>query len=96
MDAKLINQTKEQSAILYPQEMPKQSEFLTVMEGVKTLRFWHLFVMLFCSTFYGMYMAAAYKNFGSVVGGIEDKTLTLAGSFGAVCNGLSRIFWASL
>ncbi len=39
-------------------------------------------------------MAGAFKTFGSNEGnGITDKTLTLAGSLGASCNGLSRIFW---
>jgi hypothetical protein len=51
--------------------------------------------MIFCSAFYGMYMAGAFKNFGSKEG-IDDKTLTLAGSLGSACNGLSRVFWATI
>jgi hypothetical protein len=64
--------------------------------GLTKWRFWHMFIMLFCSGFYGIYLTSVYKTFGSSKGGIDDFTLTLAGAFGSVCNGLSRIFWASL
>ena len=65
-------------------------------EGLTHRKFYHLAIMLYCSTFYGMYMSSAYKNFGSKKGNIDDFTLTLAGAFGSICNGFSRIFWASL
>lgn len=43
-----------------------------------------------------MYMASVFKSFGSVEGSIDDMTLTVAGSIGGACNGLSRVFWATL
>jgi len=49
--------------------------------------------MLFCSVFYGMFMANAYKPLGEK-NGIDDHFLTLTGAFGSVMNGSSRIFWA--
>ena len=45
-------------------------------------------------TFYGLYMASSYKIVGEDF--IDDKHLTIAGSLGAVCNGGSRLMWASL
>ena len=53
-----------------------------------------MFALIFFSSFFGLYMCAVYKNFGSVVGHIDDRTLTIAGTVGAVCNGLSRVVWA--
>ena len=51
--------------------------------------------MIFCSAFYGLYMASVFKTFGSVTGDIDDGTLTLAGSLGSACNGLFRIVFAT-
>ena len=59
----------------------------------KTIRFWHLAVMFYAGVFYGVYIAAVYKTIAT---GIKDSKLTLAGALGAVCNGCSRIFWATL
>jgi len=56
--------------------------------------FYYVWVMLFCSAFYGMFMAAAFKNYGSTAGKIDDVTLSWAASIGALCNGISRIVWA--
>lgn len=41
-----------------------------------------------------MYVASTFKNFGKEKG-LDDYVLTAAGSFGAVFNGTSRIFWAT-
>ena len=50
-------------------------------------------IMLYSGVFYGVYMASVYKTLAL---NIDDHALTVAGSIGAVCNGGSRIFWASL
>ena len=51
--------------------------------------------MSILGTFFSLYIASAYKvsaddNF------ISNRDLTIAGSIGAVCNGSSRLIWASL
>ena len=69
-------------------------EEVTVMQGVKSCRFFHMFMMLMLGLFYSLYIASVYKSFGSEK--LGDSVLTLAGSIGAVCNGGSRIFWANL
>lgn len=59
-------------------------------------QFYQICVMLFCSVFYGILLVATFKNFGSVRGGIDDTTLTLAGSVGALVNGIFRVLWSLL
>ncbi len=44
---------------------------------------------------YGYYMSNQFKQYG-FTGGIDDKTLTLIGSCGALFNGCFKVFWASL
>ena len=50
--------------------------------------------MLFNGIFFGMYVASVYK--GVALGYLDDSTLTLAGSLGAIANGSSRFLWATL
>jgi len=50
--------------------------------------------MLFFGIFYGVYVASVYKT--AVNGILGDHVLTLAGALGSVCNGSSRIMWATL
>lgn len=46
---------------------------------------------------FGQFVVNQYKNYGIKFPEINDDTfLTLVGSLSSVCNGLSRIFWASL
>ena len=78
------------------EEVMEMEEAITVGEALQTWKFYHMALMIYCSAFYGMYMAVVFKNFGSVYGNISDSMLTLAGSLGAACNGLSRVFWATL
>ena len=68
---------------------------VTVSEAIHTRRFYHMGLLLFQGIFFGLFVASVYKNVG-LDGAISDKALTLAGSIGSVCNGSSRIFWASL
>jgi hypothetical protein len=51
--------------------------------------------MFIFGTFYGLYVAGSYK-FSADEKYIDDEVLTIAGALGAVCNGGSRLLWASL
>jgi MFS family permease len=51
-------------------------------------------LILFFGIFYGIYLASVYKPTAQDT--LEDHTLTLAGALGSVCNGGSRIVWASI
>ena len=64
------------------------------MKALSMRRFWHLTLLLFLGTFYGVYMASVYKT--TAQGFLSDSLLTTVGSLGAVCNGGSRIMWAAL
>lgn len=50
--------------------------------------------MLFNGIFFGVYVSSVYKNVALAY--LDDYTLTLAGSIGAIANGSSRLFWAYL
>lgn len=50
--------------------------------------------MLLNGVFYGTFMASVYKAVN--IDNLRDGTLTTAGALGAVCNGASRVFWATL
>jgi len=50
--------------------------------------------LLFFGIFYGIYVASVYKVSAQDV--LEDHTLTLAGALGSICNGGSRIMWATI
>ena len=44
---------------------------------------------------YGYYMANQFKQYG-FTGGIDDRTLTIIGSWGALFSGCLKVFWATL
>jgi nitrate/nitrite transporter NarK len=50
--------------------------------------------MMFNGVFFGAYIASVYKNI--CLDKLSDEQLTLAGSIGSLCNGASRIMWATL
>ena len=50
--------------------------------------------LLFEGMFFGLYMASVYKAIAS--GHLKDSVLTVAGAIGSVCNGSSRLIWATL
>jgi MFS transporter, OFA family, oxalate/formate antiporter len=50
--------------------------------------------MIYTGLFYGIYVASVYKTTAQDF--ISDHTLTTAGAIGSVCNGGSRIGWATL
>ena len=67
---------------------------MTVKEGLTSPRFYFLSWLLFQGIFFGIYMASVYKVCAIDV--LDDMSLTIAGAIGSVCNGGSRIMWASL
>ena len=75
------------------EETPK-SQAITVSQSIKMGRFYHIFCMLAFGSFYGIYVASVYKIFDQ--DNLSDRILTIAGAMGSVCNGCSRIMWATL
>ena len=57
--------------------------------------FFTIYALIVSHMFYGYYMTNQFKQYG-FTGGIDDRTLTLIGSFGALFNGCFKIFWATL
>lgn len=49
--------------------------------------------MLYFGIFYGVFMASVYKEIPEE---LEDDIKTWAGGLGSICNGCSRLFWASM
>jgi len=72
----------------------QSSDTVTLRGGLLSLRCLHITAMLFFGIFYGIYVASVYKTTSQKV--LSDRTLTLAGAIGSVCNGGSRIMWATL
>lgn len=64
------------------------------MEGLKSWRAVHLSAMFMIGLFYPIYIASVYKPIAQDE--LKDSVLTIAGAIGSVCNGTSRVFWASL
>ena len=69
------------------------ARILTFSESITTSRFVRMILMLFFGTFYGAYLAANYKYISDE---LDDYTLTIAGSVGAIFNGGSRLIWGWL
>ena len=67
---------------------------MTVGEALTCRRFYHQALLFFLGMFFGLYMASVYKFAAEET--LDDKSLTVAGAIGSVCNGGSRVFWASL
>lgn len=72
----------------------EQPNFVEFNDALKTGRFWHMALLLFFGMFYGLYVASVYKT--TAQNSLSDLTLTIAGAIGSVCNGSSRIAWATL
>lgn len=68
---------------------------MLLFQILKTGKFGWLYLLVVCHMVYGYYMSNQFKQYG-FTGGIDDKTLTLIGSSGALFNGCFKIFWASL
>jgi len=65
-------------------------------EYLLTPHFLKMITMYYCSTLFGIYLVASYKNFGSQAGNIDDSFLTMTGSIASAMNGLFRIVWGKL
>ena len=79
----------KKSDVLKTPNQKHPREFITVREALRTKRLYYTYVMGFCGAFYGMYMTSVYKLLGEEYN-IDDFTLTLAGSLGAVANAASE------
>lgn len=62
---------------------------MTVKEGLKTVIFYKIYAMAFCSMFFGMCFVSLYKIFG-LMNNIDDLTLTISGTLGAIGNSGSK------
>lgn len=62
---------------------------------ISTLNFWKISLMVFCSISAGFYIVGNYKTFGKDFIK-DDRFLALVGSFGALIDGILRIFWGAL
>ena len=67
---------------------------VSVQEGVTSPKFWHMGLMMFNGIFFGAYIASVYKSID--LDKLSDSTLTTAGAIGSICNGGSRVFWATI
>lgn len=74
----------------------KPTTHITFKDAFKKKEFYMLFTMLYCSTFYGMFLLSNFKVFGSIEGGIDDFTLTLAYIVGSTLNGIFRVVCAAM
>ena len=70
-------------------------ENIPLLHVIKTWKFGLLYCLVVSHMFYGYYMSNEFKQYG-FTGGLDDKTLTLIGSFGALFNGCFKIVWATL
>ena len=71
-----------------------EEEPIGIKEGILTWRAAHVSVLLLFGLFYPLYIASVYKPIADDV--LSDSVLTAAGAIGGVCNGTSRLIWASL
>lgn len=66
---------------------------VTIEEGFCSSVYWKLCAASYLSSSFSMYIAAAFKNFGSERLA-DDYFLAYVGSVSALANGLSRVVWA--
>ena len=72
-----------------------EDECPDVKTGIKTNKFWVLFVLGVLSNIPGLYVATAYKTYGTSRIN-NDDFLALTGSLGAFCNGSFRYVWPQI
>ena len=65
---------------------------LSLSDLIKDKRFWLLYVMNFCSIFYGYTLIGSYKVFGEIYIH-DDLFLTYVGSIGCIFGSL-RFLWS--
>ena len=77
-------------------DIEKEHEDITPLTKLlKSKAFICLYLISVTHLFYGYYMSNSFKQFG-FTGGLDDKTLSLIGSFAALFAGCLKIFWATL
>jgi hypothetical protein len=86
--------SKDQESFQEPLLEQEQEEFMDAKAIFADSKFRHLFVMNFCSVFYGYVLIGSYKVFGSKLIK-DDMFLTMVGSVGCVFGSL-RFFWSLL
>jgi hypothetical protein len=69
---------------------------IPLFDIIKSKKFIMLYLLGVTHLFYEYYMTNSYKQFGFRAGGLNDRTLSKIGSFGALFNGCFKIFWAAL
>jgi len=67
---------------------------LTIKEIFQSKKFWLLYIMNFCTIFYGFFLINSYKVFGAIYIH-DDMFLTFVGSVGCICGSL-RFLWCFL
>ena len=77
-----------------PKKNEVENENLSFGECVRDTKFWHLYLMNFCSVFYGYLLISQYKTYGTNYIP-DDLYLTLVGSVGCICGSL-RFLWSIL
>ena len=77
-----------------PKKHEVENENLSFGECIKDTKFWHLYLMNFCSVFYGYLLISQYKTFGTNYIP-DDLYLTLVGSVGCIFGSL-RFLWSIL
>eukprot|EP00929_Paragymnodinium_shiwhaense_P110053 TRINITY_DN76759_c0_g1_i1.p1 TRINITY_DN76759_c0_g1~~TRINITY_DN76759_c0_g1_i1.p1 ORF type:complete len:586 (-),score=93.74 TRINITY_DN76759_c0_g1_i1:100-1785(-) len=78
-------------------ERPPPGDVLTVKEAVKSPAFWTLWSTLLLASTAALNTAAMYKLFAFAHPLLADDIfVSFMGGLGAGCNGLGRMFWASL
>ena len=75
-------------------EEADEDENLLFGDIIKDTKFWHLYLMNFCSAFYGYILISQYKVFGSQYFK-DDMYLTTVGSVACMC-GSFRFVWSML
>lgn len=93
--ALLLIKVKEEVPVENESTQTKREDAdLEVAELLTDQRYWLLYVMNFCTVFYGYVLISSYKMFGSLYIN-DDMFLTFVGSIGCVCGSL-RFLWSVL
>ena len=76
-------------------EEQHESEAFTVKNSLGTVQFFQIFFGTLLSGMAGLYAIASFKTIGLNIG-YGDGFLTVVGSLGSFCNGISRLLWGIL
>jgi len=91
-----VEEQQDQVAVSPPAACdPPGAEF---KQAVTSLRFWLLWTIGLLSFMPGLTTLGLYKRFGMTSGGLvaDDRLMSNIGGFGALANGLGRVFWGNL